>query len=47
MRQLPKPPKVHIQCLEQVHWWADVHPNAVAVFERGWLVSTNLFGLAR
>jgi SAM-dependent methyltransferase len=30
--------------LEQVYWWAYVHPNAVAVFEREWLVSAILFG---
>ena len=30
--------------LEQVYWWAYVHPNAVALFEREWLVSAILFG---
>lgn len=30
--------------LEQVYWWAYVHPNAVNVFERDWLVNTILFG---
>lgn len=30
--------------LEQVYWWAYVHPNAVQVFERGWLVNAILFG---
>jgi ubiquinone/menaquinone biosynthesis C-methylase UbiE len=30
--------------LEQVYWWAYVHPNAVHVFEREWLVNTILFG---
>jgi len=30
--------------LEQVYWWAYVHPNAVRLFEREWLVSTILFG---
>jgi ubiquinone/menaquinone biosynthesis C-methylase UbiE len=30
--------------LEQVYWWAYVHPNAVHVFERKWLVNTILFG---
>lgn len=30
--------------LEQVYWWAYVHPNAVQVFERDWLVNTILFG---
>jgi ubiquinone/menaquinone biosynthesis C-methylase UbiE len=30
--------------LEQVYWWAYVHPNAVSLFERDWLVNTILFG---
>lgn len=30
--------------VEKVYWWAYVHPNAVAVFERDWLVSAILFG---
>jgi len=30
--------------LEQVYWWAYVHPKAVQVFERDWLVNTILFG---
>jgi len=30
--------------LEQVYWWAYVHPKAVTVFEREWLVSAILFG---
>jgi ubiquinone/menaquinone biosynthesis C-methylase UbiE len=30
--------------LEKVYWWAYVHPKAVAVFERDWLVSAILFG---
>jgi ubiquinone/menaquinone biosynthesis C-methylase UbiE len=30
--------------LEQVYWWAYVHPNAVHVFERDWLVNLILFG---
>ncbi|MBI5259885.1 MAG: methyltransferase domain-containing protein [Burkholderiales bacterium] len=29
--------------LEQVYWWAYVHPNAVNVFEREWLVNAILF----
>jgi len=29
--------------LEQVYWWAYVHPNAVHVFEREWLVNLILF----
>ena len=30
--------------LEQVYWWAYVHPNAITVFEREWLVNVILFG---
>jgi hypothetical protein len=30
--------------LDQVYWWAYVHPKAVQVFERDWLVNTILFG---
>jgi ubiquinone/menaquinone biosynthesis C-methylase UbiE len=30
--------------LEAVYWWAYVHPRAVHVFERAWLVSLILFG---
>jgi ubiquinone/menaquinone biosynthesis C-methylase UbiE len=30
--------------LKQVYWWAYVHPNAVRVFERAWLVNLILFG---
>ena len=30
--------------LEQVYWWAYVHPNAVRLFERKWLVNAILFG---
>lgn len=30
--------------LEQTYWWAYVHPNAVRLFEREWLVDTILFG---
>lgn len=30
--------------LEAVYWWAYVHPKAVRVFERDWLVNTILFG---
>ena len=38
-RALPIP-----RYLEQVYWWAYVHPNAVHVFEREWLVNAILFG---
>jgi ubiquinone/menaquinone biosynthesis C-methylase UbiE len=30
--------------LEHVYWWAYVHPNAVQLFEREWLVNAILFG---
>lgn len=30
--------------LEQVYWWAYVHPKAVQTFEREWLVNAILFG---
>lgn len=30
--------------LEQVYWWAYVHPQAVKLFEREWLVNLILFG---
>ena len=30
--------------LEQVYWWAYVHPKAVQLFEREWLVNLILFG---
>ncbi|MDH5538914.1 MAG: rhodoquinone biosynthesis methyltransferase RquA [Rhizobacter sp.] len=36
------PPIPHY--LEQVYWWAYVHPNAVQAFEREWLVNAILFG---
>ena len=38
-RTLPIP-----KYLEQVYWWAYVHPKAVHVFEREWLVNLILFG---
>ena len=42
---LPSAAKVPIpRYLEQVYWWAYVHPNAVQVFERDWLVNLILFG---
>lgn len=30
--------------LDEVYWWAYVHPNAVRVFERQWLVNLILWG---
>ena len=32
------------QYLQQHYWWAYVHPNAVQVFERQWLVNLILWG---
>jgi ubiquinone/menaquinone biosynthesis C-methylase UbiE len=39
-------PGTHIipHYLEQDYWWAYVHPRAVKVFEREWLVNAILFG---
>jgi ubiquinone/menaquinone biosynthesis C-methylase UbiE len=41
-RAAPAPPVPRY--LEQIYWWAYVHPNAVHVFEREWLVNAILFG---
>lgn len=30
--------------LQKIYWWAYVHPNAIKVFEREWLVNLILFG---
>ena len=30
--------------LQETYWWAYVHPNAVQVFERQWLVNLILWG---
>jgi len=30
--------------LEKTYWWAYVHPNAITVFERQWLVNAILWG---
>ena len=38
-RALPIP-----RYLQQVYWWAYVHPKAVHLFEREWLVNAILFG---
>lgn len=40
---LGSPPAVP-RYLDQVYWWAYVHPRAVHVFEREWLVNLILFG---
>ena len=38
-RQVPIP-----EYLQKTYWWAYVHPNAVRVFERQWLVNLILWG---
>lgn len=30
--------------LQKTYWWAYIHPRAVRIFERGWLVNLILFG---
>ncbi len=41
----PRPDAAPIpRYLEQVYWWAYVHPHAVRLFEREWLVNAILFG---
>jgi ubiquinone/menaquinone biosynthesis C-methylase UbiE len=40
----PAPAPTIPRYLEQVYWWAYVHPNAVQFFEREWLVNLILFG---
>jgi ubiquinone/menaquinone biosynthesis C-methylase UbiE len=42
MAAAPAPPIPRY--LEQVYWWAYVHPNAVSLFEREWLVNAILWG---
>lgn len=42
LEPIAAPPVPHY--LDQVYWWAYVHPNAVKLFEREWLVSAILFG---
>ena len=39
-RQAPSVPDY----LDKAYWWAYVHPNAVRMFERDWLVNLILFG---
>ena len=39
----PLPPPIP-HYLESVYWWAYVHPRAVHLFEREWLVNSILFG---
>lgn len=42
-RPVPRAPVIP-RYLEQVYWWAYVHPKAVQLFEREWLVNLILFG---
>jgi ubiquinone/menaquinone biosynthesis C-methylase UbiE len=42
---LELPPTTHVPAyLEKTYWWAYVHPHAVAIFERQWLVNAILWG---
>lgn len=41
---IPESPAAVPQYLRDVYWWAYVHPNAVRVFERQWLVNLILWG---
>lgn len=41
--ELPTPHRIPAY-LEKTYWWAYVHPNAIAVFERQWLVNAILWG---
>lgn len=40
---LPRPASIP-GYLQQVYWWAYVHPRSVRIFERPWLVNAILFG---
>ena len=40
----PKESVVIPQYLENTYWWAYLHPNAVRLFERQWLVNLILWG---
>jgi hypothetical protein len=40
----PQHPRVAPDYLRQNYWWAYIHPNAVRVFERQWLVNLILWG---
>jgi len=41
---VPPPVLAVPRYLEEVYWWAYVHPTAVRVFERQWLVNAILWG---
>jgi ubiquinone/menaquinone biosynthesis C-methylase UbiE len=40
----PQPSHTVPEYLQRNYWWAYVHPNAVRIFERQWLVNTILCG---
>jgi ubiquinone/menaquinone biosynthesis C-methylase UbiE len=40
----PQQPSVAPDYLQENYWWAYIHPNAVRVFERQWLVNLILWG---
>jgi ubiquinone/menaquinone biosynthesis C-methylase UbiE len=40
----PQQPSVTPGYLQENYWWAYIHPNAVRVFERQWLVNLILWG---
>ena len=40
----PSPPSLVPEYLHAHYWWAYIHPNAVKLFERQWLVNLILFG---
>lgn len=43
--ELPHPRALEVpRYLQEVYWWAYVHPRAVTLFEQEWLVNTILFG---
>ena len=41
---LPQPSPEIPEYLQKVYWWAYLHPNAVQIFERQWLVNLILWG---
>jgi ubiquinone/menaquinone biosynthesis C-methylase UbiE len=44
-QSLELPPAAAIPAyLQQTYWWAYIHPNAVSLFERQWLVNLILWG---
>lgn len=43
-QEILSPPQAIPNYLQETYWWAYVHPNAVRVFERQWLVNLILWG---